>query len=275
MPELPEVETVMRGIAPALEGAIITTATAHHTMLRWPVPEDFSAVLTGAPVTGLRRRAKYILVDLKDRPSLLIHLGMSGRITVFGPGTVAPDRAKHDHIVLKTDIGATLVYNDARRFGAWLFVDGPDHALLKDIGPEPLGNDFHAQVLLDAFKGKAAPVKAALLDQKIVAGLGNIYVAEALFRTGIHPKRAAGKLSKARIEALVPAIRSVLQEAIESGGSSLRDHMRVDGELGYFQHHFDVYGREGEACKRQGCNGHIRRIVQSGRSSFYCGTCQK
>ncbi len=274
MPELPEVETVMRGIAPALRGQTIRKAAVYAPKLRWPVPETLASTLTGAEVLGLRRRAKYILIDLKGRPSVLVHLGMSGRMSVFEAGAEPPPRAKHDHIELVTSAGVVLRYNDARRFGAWLLVDSDDHPLLANLGPEPLGNAFHSEVLTAALKGRAVPIKAALLDQTVVAGLGNIYVAEALFRAGLHPTRASGKISARHLEALTQAIKDVLRDAIASGGSSLRDHMQVNGDLGYFQHSFDVYGRTGAPCHRAGCGGRVARIVQSGRSTFYCPACQ-
>ncbi|NNU79117.1 bifunctional DNA-formamidopyrimidine glycosylase/DNA-(apurinic or apyrimidinic site) lyase [Halovulum dunhuangense] len=287
MPELPEVETVRRGLEPVMTGHRIVRVETRRPDLRWPFPPRMAERLTGASVITLRRRSKYILADLDTRETLIIHLGMSGRMLISDGG---PARAlgeyvheretpgKHDHVVLEMSGGARITFNDARRFGAMdlcptAAVDG--HKLLAALGPEPLGNEFSAGHLVARLAGRRTPIKAALLDQTIVAGLGNIYVCEALWRTGIHPKRLAGKLSRARIEALVPAIRDVLVEAIEAGGSSLRDYRQTDGELGYFQHSFAAYGREGEPCRRDGCTGTIRRIVQSGRSSFYCGGCQR
>ena len=281
MPELPEVETVRRGLAPAMEGAVIAHAAVNRPDLRWPFPADMAARLTGARVTALRRRSKYILADLDRGETLLIHLGMSGRMTVSGQ-TVGvfhhahPAPAKHDHVVLDMDTGARVTFNDARRFGAMdLFPGDGGHWLLDDLGPEPLGNAFNEPGLVAALRGRNTPVKSALLDQRVVAGLGNIYVCEALHRAGINPRRKAGRVGPARAAALVPIIRAVLSEAITAGGSSLRDHRQADGALGYFQHGFNAYGREGAPCPTPGCPGHIRRIVQSGRSTFYCPRCQR
>jgi formamidopyrimidine-DNA glycosylase len=238
-------------------------------------------VLTGARVTGLRRRSKYILADLEDRGSLLLHLGMSGRMLIEGEaqGEFHRDPAilpRHDHVVIWNDQGTRITFNDARRFGMVdLVAPGAEHPLLAHLGPEPLSDEFTSEVLARAFDGRRAPVKAALLDQRIVAGLGNIYVSEALHRAGIDPRRAAGRIGPARLAALVGHIRDVLIEAIAAGGSSLRDHRQASGELGYFQHSFRVYDREGAPCPSPGCPGHIRRIVQSGRSSYFCALCQK
>lgn len=283
MPELPEVETVRRGLTPAMEGVVITQADVNRPDLRWPFPPDMAARLTGKRVNRLRRRSKYILADLDSGETLLIHLGMSGRMLVSGDplGQFVHDHPaaeKHDHVVLHMANGARITFNDPRRFGAMDLMDtatASDHKLLAVLGPEPLGNDFHEDLLKQAFKNKNSPIKSALLDQRIVSGLGNIYVCEALFRAKIHPTRKAGKISSHRINALVPIIRDVLSEAIEAGGSSLRDFRQADGELGYFQHSFDVYGREGEPCRTPDCPSVIRRIVQSGRSSFYCAQCQR
>ncbi|MEO0378950.1 MAG: bifunctional DNA-formamidopyrimidine glycosylase/DNA-(apurinic or apyrimidinic site) lyase [Pseudomonadota bacterium] len=282
MPELPEVETVRRGLAPAMTGTVIAKADVNRRDLRWPFPPGMANRLTGQTVLGLRRRSKYILADLSSGETLLIHLGMSGRMLVSGDplGQFAhdhPQAEKHDHVVLHMDNGARITFNDPRRFGAMDLMDtatAEQHKLLAILGPEPLGNDFHESHLITAFKGKNTPVKSALLDQRIVAGLGNIYVCEALFRCGISPTRKAGRIANKRIAALVPIIRDVLSEAIEAGGSSLRDFRQADGELGYFQHRFDVYGREGEPCRTPDCTNSIQRIVQSGRSSFYCRSCQ-
>lgn len=282
MPELPEVETVRRGLSPAMTGAVIAQADVNRPDLRWPFPPDMAARLTRQQVLGLRRRSKYILADLASGETLLIHLGMSGRMLVSGDplGQFAhdhPQAEKHDHVVLHMDNGARITFNDPRRFGAMDLMNtatADQHKLLAALGPEPLGNDFHETHLIDAFKNKNTPVKSALLDQRIVAGLGNIYVCEALFRAGISPARKAEKIAKPRVAALVPIIRSVLAEAIEAGGSSLRDFRQADGELGYFQHSFDVYGRENEPCRSPDCGRPIIRIVQSGRSSFYCKSCQ-
>ncbi len=283
MPELPEVETVRRGLQPAMEGVVIAKAAVNRPDLRWPFPENMADRLTGKRILALRRRSKYILADLSSGETLLIHLGMSGRMTVSGV-TIGefhhphPVPAKHDHVVFEMENGARVTFNDARRFGAMDLLDTAtveDHWLLRDIGPEPFSNSFHADYLIARLKEKNSPIKTALLDQGIVAGLGNIYVCEVLYRAGINPKRKAKGLSPARITALVPIIRDVLSEAIEAGGSSLRDHRQADGELGYFQHNFRVYGREGEPCQADGCPGVINRFVQSGRSTFYCPQCQR
>ncbi|WP_299281408.1 bifunctional DNA-formamidopyrimidine glycosylase/DNA-(apurinic or apyrimidinic site) lyase [uncultured Tateyamaria sp.] len=282
MPELPEVETVRRGLSPAMTGAVIKQADVNRPDLRWPFPPDMADRLTGQQVLGLRRRSKYILADLSGGETLLVHLGMSGRMLVSGDplGVFAhehPAAERHDHVVLHMDNGARITFNDPRRFGAMDLMDtatADQHKLLAVLGPEPLGNDFNETHLIDAFRNKNSPVKSALLDQRIVAGLGNIYVCEALFRGGISPTRKAAKIGKGRVAALVPIIRDVLAEAIEAGGSSLRDFRQADGELGYFQHSFDVYGREGEPCQTADCANTITRIVQSGRSSFYCRSCQ-
>ncbi len=287
MPELPEVETVRRGLAPSMEGQVIARAEVNRPDLRWPFPPDFAARLTGRRVERLRRRSKYILADLapdaNGGESLLIHLGMSGRMTVSGDplGQFVhshPAHQKHDHVILDMANGARITFNDARRFGAMdlLPTDHADaHPLLAKLGPEPLGNAFNEDYLIAALKGRNTPVKSALLDQRIIAGLGNIYVCEALFRAHIAPTRRTKRISAARVAALVPIIRNVLQEAIEAGGSSLRDYRQTSGELGYFQHRFDVYGREGAPCRTPGCTAAIRRIVQSGRSSFHCPQCQR
>ena len=283
MPELPEVETVRAGLAPVMEGAVIAKATVNRPDLRWPFPERMAERLTGARVLRLRRRSKYILADLDRGESLLIHLGMSGRMLVSGDplGRFVHDHPapeKHDHVVFDMDNGARITFNDPRRFGAMdLFStnSADEHPLLSSLGPEPLGNVFSESHLISQLKPRNLPIKSALLDQKIVAGLGNIYVCEALFRGGIHPARRTRNISEHRLAALVPIIRNVLGQAIEAGGSSLRDFRQADGELGYFQHSFDVYGREGELCKTKGCTAKIHRLVQSGRSSFYCPTCQR
>ncbi|MGP1355201.1 bifunctional DNA-formamidopyrimidine glycosylase/DNA-(apurinic or apyrimidinic site) lyase [Roseicyclus sp.] len=287
MPELPEVETVRRGLAPVLEGAVIARAQVNRPDLRWPFPERMAERLTGQRVERLRRRSKYILADLSSGETLIVHLGMSGRMIVSGggarqaPGVFFHDHPapeKHDHVVLDTEAGMRVTFNDARRFGAMDLVAtdrAEAHWLLAGLGPEPLGNAFSDDHLARAFAGRRTPVKAALLDQRIVAGLGNIYVCEALFRSGISPLRHAGRIGRPRITRLVSDIREVLAEAIEAGGSSLRDYRQADGDLGYFQHNFRVYGREGEPCTTPGCGGIVRRKVQSGRSSFYCPDCQR
>ena len=282
MPELPEVETVRRGLTPAMEGQVIVQADVNRPDLRWPFPDNMSERLTGKTVLRLRRRSKYVLADLSSGETLLIHLGMSGRMLISGDplGQFVhehPAPEKHDHVVFHMSNGSRVTFNDPRRFGAMDLLDtatAEKHKLLAALGPEPLGNDFNDSVLITAFENKKSPVKSALLDQGIVCGLGNIYVCEALFRAGISPTRLAKDLTKPRVRSLVPIIRDVLSEAIEAGGSSLKDFRQADGELGYFQHSFDVYGREGEPCRAEGCTNTIERIVQSGRSSFHCPTCQ-
>ncbi|HEY4920429.1 MAG TPA: bifunctional DNA-formamidopyrimidine glycosylase/DNA-(apurinic or apyrimidinic site) lyase [Xanthobacteraceae bacterium] len=299
MPELPEVETVRRGLAPVMEGARFTKVEARRPDLRRPLPKDFVKRLEGRTVTGLGRRAKYLLADLSSGDVLLMHLGMSGSFRVAqeneangAKGTKAPgrfhhprsdDRA-HDHIVFHMSSGARIAFNDPRRFGLMLLVprsELADHPLMKAIGPEPLGNAFDAAMLAAACRGKKTSLKAALSDQKVVAGLGNIYVCEALFGAHLSPKRRASTIAdrkgapNARAERLVDAIKAVLNSAIKAGGSSLRDHRRTDGELGYFQHHFRVYDREGQPCLAPGCKGTVKRIVQGGRSTFFCPECQK
>ena len=283
MPELPEVETVRRGLMPTMGGVVIAQADVNRPDLRWPFPPDMAARLTGKRVERLRRRSKYILADLDSGETLLIHLGMSGRMLVSGDplGKFVHDHPapeKHDHVVFHMANGARVTFNDPRRFGAMDLMETANcdaHKLLAVLGPEPLGNDFHEDHLIQAIAHKNSPIKSVLLDQRIVSGLGNIYVCEALFRANIHPARKAGKISKQRIKSLVPIIRDVLSEAIEAGGSSLRDFRQADGELGYFQHSFDVYGRENQPCRTPDCPSVIQRIVQSGRSSFYCAQCQR
>ncbi|MGI3164051.1 bifunctional DNA-formamidopyrimidine glycosylase/DNA-(apurinic or apyrimidinic site) lyase [Pseudooceanicola sp. 200-1SW] len=283
MPELPEVETVRAGLAPAMEGAVITRAAVNRPDLRWPFPEGMAARLTGQRVLRLRRRSKYILADLSGGESLLIHLGMSGRMTVSGDplGRFVHDHPaaqKHDHVVLDMSNGARITFNDPRRFGAMdlLPTEGAEaHPLLAGLGPEPLGNQFDGAYLAARLKPRRSPIKTALLDQKVVAGLGNIYVCETLYRARLSPARRCDRIATDRLAALVPIIRDVLTEAIAAGGSSLRDFRQADGELGYFQHSFDVYGREGAPCRTPGCEASIRRLVQSGRSSFYCPQCQR
>ncbi len=297
MPELPEVETVMRGLAPVLVGRRIMAVELRRADLRFPFPENFSAMLQGRQVTGLRRRAKYILASLDDGQCLLVHLGMTGRFTVLSdsphPGALGefyyksdtPETGSgpHDHVVLTLDNAVRVVYTDPRRFGIMdLFHENAsaDHKLLKDIGVEPLGNEFSAAYLAQQFHQKSAPLKAALLDQKIIAGLGNIYVSEALHRSGLSPKRKAGTLVRkqgidSRLDDLVRHVRGILNEAIAAGGSTVQDFAGTDGSEGAFQQRFAVYDREGESCLTPGCSGTIRRIVQAGRSTFYCPTCQK
>lgn len=290
MPELPEVETVVRGLRPALEGQVIARADLRRPDLRFPLPERFAERLEGRRIVALRRRAKYILAELDDGETWLTHLGMTGRFTVDAQAGVTATSGQvghnsgwgliepHDHLILETAAGARVVFNDARRFGYMDLlpaggVESSKH--LKDLGPEPLSDAFDAGWLAAALAGKRTPIKAALLDQKIVAGLGNIYVCEALWRAGISPKRSANTIPGVRARRLIPAIKAVLAAAIEAGGSSLRDYRQTSGELGYFQHVWDAYDREGTPCRKPGCAGVIRRIVQSGRSSFYCPAHQR
>ena len=283
MPELPEVETVRRGLLPVMEGRLITNAAVNRPDLRWPFPVGMADRLTGKRVNTLRRRSKYILADLDSGETLIIHLGMSGRLLVSGAllGNFHhdhPNPTKHDHVVLDMESGARVTFNDARRFGSMDLIEtdrAETHPLLANIGPEPFGNGFSGPYLVDRLKSRNTPIKSALLDQSIVAGLGNIYVCEVLFRARISPTQKAGQIASARVAGLVPIIRDVLAEAIEAGGSSLRDYRQTDGELGYFQHAFKVYGREGAPCVTPGCASTIARLVQSGRSSFHCPTCQK
>jgi formamidopyrimidine-DNA glycosylase len=293
MPELPEVETVRRGLQPAMEGARFIRVEARRPDLRRPFPKDFVRRLEGQTVTGLGRRAKYLLADLSSGEVLLMHLGMSGSFRVAEengentPGEFhhprSDDRA-HDHVVFHMSSGARIAFNDPRRFGLMLLVpraDLADHPLMREVGPEPLGNAFSAALLAAACRGKKTSLKAALLDQKVVAGLGNIYVCEALHRALLSPKRMASTIAtragepNERAEHLVDAIKAVLADAIKAGGSSLRDHRQTDGELGYFQHHFRVYDREARPCVTPGCKGTVKRIVQGGRSTFFCPVCQK
>ncbi len=283
MPELPEVETVRRGLEPVMTGQVIAVADVRRPDLRWPLPDGMAGRLAGTTVLRLRRRSKYILADLSSDETLLIHLGMSGRMLVSDRALGAfhhdhPAPLKHDHVVLTMQSGARVTFNDARRFGAMDLVAtaaAESHPLLAGLGPEPFGNAFDAAYLVARLKGRQTPIKAALLDQRVVAGLGNIYVSEVLHRAGIRPTRKAGKIAAARVAALVPLTRQVLAEAIAAGGSSLRDHRRTDGELGYFQHTFRAYDRTGQPCLTSGCPGTIRRLVQSGRSSFFCPVCQR
>ena len=287
MPELPEVETVRRGLQPTLEGARLVAVEARRPDLRFPLPPDFAGRLTGARIGRLERRAKYLLAGLDTGETLVMHLGMTGRFEIeqgedsASPGVFlfpAPVGGKHAHVVLQTEAGRRVVYSDARRFGFMDLIrtDGLSaHPWFKGMGPEPLGPDFTADDLKRALSGRVQAIKLMLLDQKIVAGLGNIYVCEALFRARISPFTPAGKVSKARLSALVTAVREVLEEAIAAGGSTLRDYVGADGALGYFQHSFRAYGREHEACGTANCRGVIRRIVQSGRSSFFCAECQR
>jgi formamidopyrimidine-DNA glycosylase len=292
MPELPEVETVRRGLAPVLEGAVLDRVEQRRADLRFPFPQNFVERLTGRTIMALRRRAKYLLAELDDGHVLLMHLGMSGSFRVEAREPVAAGAfhhprgkdATHDHVVLHVEGGPRVVYNDPRRFGFMLLI-GPEalacHPLLAELGVEPTGNAFSAGALAPHLAGRAAPLKAALLDQTLIAGLGNIYVCEALWRAGLSPRRAAGSLVRRnerpteRLVRLVAAVRAVIAEAIEAGGSSLRDYVQADGELGLFQHRFAVYDREAQACLKPGCRGIVKRIVQSGRSTFFCPVCQR
>lgn len=283
MPELPEVETVRRGLLPVMEGVRIGRAETRREGLRWPFPDRMAERLTGATVQRMGRRSKYLLVDLDTDETLIVHLGMSGRMLISGHKLGKfhhehPAPEKHDHVVFDMENGARVTFNDPRRFGAMdLCLTGAldDHKLIRVLGPEPLGNQFDESYLVAALRTKNSPIKTALLDQGIIAGLGNIYVCEVLFRAGIHPARKAAKISKQRVASLVPIIRDVLSEAIESGGSSLKDYRQADGDLGYFQHNFRTYGREGERCVTSGCTGQIARMTQCGRSTFYCPQCQR
>ena len=289
MPEMPEVETVRRGLEPVMTGARIVAVEQRRPDLRFPFPENFAARLAGRRVEAVGRRAKYLMVDLEGGDVLVMHLGMSGSFRIGGdmPGLFHYDRSKdpaHDHVMFKLSNGAEITYNDPRRFGFMLLEPRAGlgaHKFFRDIGVEPLGNELDGALLARLFAGKAAPLKAALLDQRLIAGLGNIYVCEALHRAGLSPRRAAGTLARKdgsptpRANLLAGIIREVLEEAVAAGGSSLRDHRQADGSLGYFQHTFRVYDREGEACPRAGCKGIVGRVVQSGRSTFYCGSCQR
>ncbi|MFT4160044.1 bifunctional DNA-formamidopyrimidine glycosylase/DNA-(apurinic or apyrimidinic site) lyase [Shinella sp.] len=296
MPELPEVETVRRGLAPVMEGARIRRAELRRPDLRFPFPPAFSEALEGRRIVSLGRRAKYLLIDIEGGDVVIAHLGMSGSFRVEGapeaetPGDFQIPRSKdtrHDHVVfhLETAEGERrVVYNDPRRFGFMDLARREDlaaHAFFRDLGEEPTGNTLDADYIAAKFRGRQAPLKAALLDQKNIAGLGNIYVCEALWRAHLSPERLAGTLvtaagkPKKELVLLTEAIRQVIADAIEAGGSTLRDHIRADGSLGYFQHSFSVYDREKEPCRTPGCTGTIGRIVQSGRSTFHCAVCQK
>ncbi len=287
MPELPEVETVRRGLTPAMEGRRILAARANRADLRFPFPERFAERLSGTRVERLDRRAKYLLARLGSGETLLMHLGMSGRFSIEAddlsrqPGdfVYAPAaNPAHDHAVFEMEGGATVTYNDPRRFGFMtIFPTEAEDAqpFLASLGPEPGSNAFSGAHLDAALKGRRSSIKAALLDQKVVAGLGNIYVCEALWRARISPKRIAATIPGARSERLAHAVRAVIAEAIEAGGSTLRDYAGADGAMGYFQHRFDVYGREGEACRTPDCGGTVVRTVQQARSSFHCPGCQR
>ena len=287
MPELPEVETVRRGLEPVLTGARLTRVTARRPDLRFPLPDGFGQRLTGARIEALRRRGKYILAPLDRGETLIIHLGMTGRFVIDDPSArapvgdfalAAPADPKHAHVVFETEAGAVVTYFDARRFGFMdLAADGDlgAHPRFAGMGPEPLGAAFDADYLAGAFAGRRQAVKVLLLDQHVVAGLGNIYVSEALYRARISPFKAADAVTGKQRAALVTAVQDVLEEAIEAGGSTLRDYANADGAMGYFQHAFQVYGRAGEACQTAKCGGVIERAVQSGRSTFSCPRCQR
>jgi formamidopyrimidine-DNA glycosylase len=293
MPELPEVETVRRGLEPAMTGAAIKKLTVNRKDLRFPFPVNFQNRIEGATILGLRRRAKYLLADLSSGETLIMHLGMSGRFAVesphtrMEPGSFHADPGRHlvhDHVIFRLSSDFIVTYNDVRRFGfmdlhATDLLDQSPH--FRAMGIEPLGNAFSAAAMAVLFAGKTAPLKAALLDQRLVAGLGNIYVCEALNRARLSPRRSTGSLvtktgqASTRLDILAREIRLVLEEAILAGGSTLRDYVQTDGSLGYFQHRFRAYDREGDACRNDHCNGIINRMVQSGRSTFYCSDCQK
>ncbi len=283
MPELPEVETIMRGISPFLEGARIKKIKLNRADLRWPFPENFASRVKGAKVLNLKRRSKYILIDLSTSETLLIHLGMSGKLLVSGSkiGNYFYESSKlanHDHVIFELNDGTIITYNDPRRFGAMDLAKTDDlnnHKFLEKLGPEPLANNFNSDYLKIQLSKKESPIKNVLLNQSVVAGLGNIYVCEALFMSGISPKKIACKISKNKCEKLVHNIRQILISAIEAGGSSLKDFTDIQGNSGYFQLEFSVYGRENEYCKTTNCDRKIKRISQSGRSSFYCPYCQR
>lgn len=295
MPELPEVETVRRGLAPVMEEQTITKAEIRRKNLRFDFPENLADRLEGRVITALGRRSKYLLADLDDGSVVVMHLGMSGSFRVVEPQDThllgeesfhheRGKNPKHDHVALHLTSGAVILYNDPRRFGFFDLIpraELPDHPYFAKLGPEPVGNSLSADYLASRFAGKKTPLKSALLDQHNIAGLGNIYVCEALHRSGLDPKRAAGSLvtktgkPSAKLILLTDEIRQTIAEAIEAGGSTLKDHTKADGSLGYFQHRFKTYDREGEACRKEGCGGTIERITQSGRSTFFCPKCQK
>ena len=286
MPELPEVETVRRGLSPVLEGARLVHVEARRPDLRFPLPDGFGQRLTGARIERLDRRAKYLLAPLDRGETLVMHLGMTGRFDVAGAGAThrpgdfsraQPPDPRHAHVVLETDAGATVTFYDPRRFGYMDLITShalAAHPWFRGLGPEPLGASFDADYLVRRFRGRRQPVKSALLDQRTVAGLGNIYVCEALHRAAISPNAPAGGLDRAQLVRLTRTVRRVLEEAIEAGGSTLRDFANAEGALGYFQHRFRVYGRDGERCERRGCGGRIVRAVHAGRSTFACDRCQ-
>ena len=276
MPELPEVETVVRGLRPHLEGAEISRVVQRRANLRFPFPENFAGRIEGRTVTHVGRRAKFMLMTLDDETIIIGHLGMSGRMLILTDDPPPP--GPHDHVDFVTAAGTTIRYCDPRRFGLFDLTTQStigEHRMLRNLGPEPLSNEFNAETLSATLAGRRSPIKAALMDQKTVAGLGNIYICEALYRAAISPRRSAHTIPGKRAERLTAAIRAVLREAIDAGGSSLRDYVQTSGELGYFQHRWNVYGREGEPCPKAGCAGRVQRIVQSGRSTFFCATHQR
>ena len=288
MPELPEVETVCRGLEPVLVGNTFSRVEQRRPDLRFPFPKRFGERLEGRKVEALDRRAKYLLARLDDGEVLVMHLGMTGRFTIDRDADAKSERQrkipKHEHVVFHLSDGARIRFSDTRRFGLMDLIPGAtldDHALFKGLGVEPLGDDLTPEWFAQKLKGKATPIKAALLDQRLIAGIGNIYACEALHRAGMSPLRLAGTLATKtgkptkKTSALVDAIKAVLVSAIKAGGSSLRDYRHTDGRLGRFQHSFKVYGREGKPCRKTGCGGTIARVVQSGRSTFHCPTCQK
>ena len=281
MPELPEVETVRRGLAPVMEGRSFEHVETHRPDLRFPFPENFADRIAGTRLERLGRQAKFLTAHLSSGEILIMHLGMSGRFTIDGTQSTQfvhdhGTNEKHNHVVFHMQGGARVTYNDPRRFGfmeLWSAADFHSYPRLSKLGPEPLSNRFHADYLNMALSGKTSAIKTALLDQSVIAGLGNIYVCEALFRAGISPKRKSSTIPGKRAERLAPQINAVISEAIEAGGSSISDFANTDGSLGYFQHRFDVYGREGDPCTA--CKSPIKRITQAGRSSFYCSRCQR
>jgi formamidopyrimidine-DNA glycosylase len=280
MPELPEVETVRRGLAPMLEGRRLTRVVQRRPDLRFPLPADFEMRLRGCRVDRVDRRAKFLLMWLDSGAVLVSHLGMSGRFKIFNDDL--PPLDKHDHVIFETDDGTTVRFHDPRRFGFMDLVAGEalrQHPMLAGLGPEPLGDDFNGDYLSGRLEGRSAPLKAAILDQRVVAGMGNIYACESLYRAGLSPTRAAAAIIGRRAERLAGVIKAVFEEAIAAGGATLRDHRRPSGEPGYFQHRFAVYGRAGQPCPECDCQlqrtGGIRRVVQSGRSTFYCAKRQR
>jgi formamidopyrimidine-DNA glycosylase len=287
MPELPEVETVRRGLDAVMTGRRLGTVTVNRFDLRRPIPPDFAERVSGRTVTAIARRGKYLLIEFDDDGVLIVHLGMSGRMVIDPPGATAPEtgaaapttaHSPHEHVVFEVGNGTMVRFSDPRRFGLMALTDRAGleaHPLLAHLGPEPVDDDFTGALLAGRLKGKRTPIKAALLDQRVVAGLGNIYVCESLFKAGLSPRRIAATVQGGRAGRLAAAVRGVLADAIAAGGSTLRDHVAPSGEIGYFQHSFKVYGREGAGCPTAGCGAAVRRIVQSGRSTFFCSRCQR